>query len=263
LPRNAGTGRCYSGINVLILWSAVIAGGYGAQAWMTYRQAEALGGHVRKGEQGVTVCYADRFTPRVEAERARAEGDEARQIAFLKRFTVFNIDQCEGLPDSLPGIVAPLPEREIIPQADALIDATGADFRIGGDRAFYAPDLDFVAVPLPQLYRVPIDWYRTAFHELGHNAVSRIMPNGVPGSADSGGFSSRASCIIPTTSRVRSMRPAQGHVLKLGRKSLIFSVLTPAPFGCVPQAQKFTCDRLARCPKIMPHAEPREPKRPS
>jgi antirestriction protein ArdC len=168
LPRNAGTGRCYSGINILMLWSAVVGGGHGSQAWLTYRQAEALGGHVRKGEQGTTICYADRFTPKAEIERALADGGAARQIAFLKRFTVFNVDQCEGLPDALPGIVAPLPEREIIPQAEALIDATGADFRIGGERAYYAPDSDFVQVPLPQLYRVPIDWYRTAFHELGH-----------------------------------------------------------------------------------------------
>ena len=168
LPRNAGTGRCYSGINILILWSAVMAGGFGAQAWLTYRQAEALGGHVRKGEQGATICYADRFTPKAESERAAADGEAVRQVAFLKRFTVFNVDQCEGLPDLLPGIAAPLPEREIIPRAEALIDATGADVRIGGDRAFYVPDLDFVAVPLPQLYRVPIDFYRTAFHELGH-----------------------------------------------------------------------------------------------
>ncbi|WP_019831190.1 ArdC family protein [Sphingomonas sp. PR090111-T3T-6A] len=168
LPRNAGTGRCYSGINVLILWSTVIERGYGHQAWLTYRQAEALGGYVRTGEQGETVCYADRFTPKDEQERAATAGDEARQIAFLKRFTVFNVDQCEGLPDVLPGIVAPLPGRQVIPHAEALIDATGADFRIGGDRAFYAPEPDFVQVPLPQLYRVPIDFYRTAFHELGH-----------------------------------------------------------------------------------------------
>jgi antirestriction protein ArdC len=168
LPRNAGTGRCYSGINVLILWAAVIERGYGCQAWLTFRQAAALGGQVRKGEQGTTVCYADRFTPKSEQERAASDGREARQIAFLTRFTVFNVDQCEGLPEALPGIVAPLPERQIVPHADALIDATGADFRIGGDRAFYAPSLDFVQVPFHQAYRVPIDWYRTAFHELGH-----------------------------------------------------------------------------------------------
>lgn len=168
LPRNAGTERCYSGINILILWAAVIERGHGTQAWLTYRQAEALGGHVRKGEQGATVCYADRFTPKAEQERALSDGDEARQIAFLKRFTVFNVDQCDGLPDALPGIVAPLSEPLAIPHADALIDATNCDFRIGGDRAFYAPGLDFITVPFPELYRNPIDWYRTAFHELGH-----------------------------------------------------------------------------------------------
>ncbi len=74
LPRNAGTGRGYSGINILILWATVIERGYGRQAWLTYRQAEALGGHVRKGEAGTTVCYADRFTPKSERERATVAG---------------------------------------------------------------------------------------------------------------------------------------------------------------------------------------------
>lgn len=168
LPRNAGTGRAYSGINILILWGALIERGYRGQAWLTYRQAEALGGHVRKGEQGTTVCYADRFTPKAEQERAASDGDVARQIAFLKRFTVFNTDQCEGLPETLLGIVPPLPEREIVPQAEALIEATGATIAIGGDRAFYAPAADFVQLPFQQLYHHQIDWYRTAFHELGH-----------------------------------------------------------------------------------------------
>jgi len=90
MPHNGGTGRCYSGINVLILWCAVIEGGYRSQRWLTFRQAKALGGNVRKGEQGTTVCYADRFTPKDERERARDEARDARQIAFLKRFTVFN-----------------------------------------------------------------------------------------------------------------------------------------------------------------------------
>ncbi len=168
LPCNAGTGRSYSGINILILWGAVIERGYATQGWLTYRQAEGLGGHVRRGEQGTTICYADRFTPRIEQERAVSDGDAARQVAFLKRFTVFNVDQCEGLPEALREIAVPLPEREIVPHAEAVIAATGADIRIGGDRAFYAPEADYVAVPFQQLYRHPIDWYRTAFHELGH-----------------------------------------------------------------------------------------------
>ncbi len=168
MPHNAGTGRAYSGINVLILWAAVVDGGYGSQGWLTYRQAELAGGHVRKGETGTTVCYADRFTPGDEQERARNEDREARTVAFLKRFTVFNVDQCEGLPDNFT-TVPPMPnEADLVPHAEALIRATGADLRIGGDKAFYAPALDFVAVPPKAAYPEPVNWYRTALHELGH-----------------------------------------------------------------------------------------------
>jgi hypothetical protein len=101
MPHNAATDRRYSGINVLILWAEVVCKGYGSQRWLTYRQAQAAGGNVRKGEKGTTVCYADRFMPKAEAEQARGEDREARTVAFLKRFTVFNIDQCEGLPEDM------------------------------------------------------------------------------------------------------------------------------------------------------------------
>jgi antirestriction protein ArdC len=168
MPHNAGTGRRYSGINVLILWAGVIEGGYSSQRWLTFRQALALGGHVRKGEKGTTICYADRFTPKDEAEKARDEDREARAVAFLKRFTVFNVDQCEGLPTELTSAPEALGEREAIPHADALIAATGADVRIGGGLAFYAPDPDYVQVPPQQFYPHQINWYRTVLHELGH-----------------------------------------------------------------------------------------------
>jgi antirestriction protein ArdC len=168
MPQNGLTKRSYSGINVLILWAAVIRGGYSSQRWLTFRQAQQLGSHVRKGEKGTVVCYADRFTPKAEHERARDEDRDARQIAFLKRFTVFNIDQCDGLPEEVRA-VPPLPdEQETIPDAEALIAATGADFRIGGGSAFYSPDADFVQVPPQQAFPEQINFYRTALHELGH-----------------------------------------------------------------------------------------------
>jgi antirestriction protein ArdC len=160
LPRNATTGRAYSGVNVLILWGAVIAGAYPNQGWLTFRQALAAGGCVRKGEQGVTVCYADRFT----AE----QGDAARAIPFLKRFVVFNVAQCDGLPEQYSADAPPLPERELVPIAEHLISASGADFRIGGPRAFYSPSGDFVQVPPQPAFKHQIDFYRTALHELGH-----------------------------------------------------------------------------------------------
>lgn len=168
LPRNAATSRQYSGINILILWGAVVQQGYPTQAWLTFRQALALGGNVRKGERGTTVVYADRYTPEDEKRRARETGGTPGQIPFLKRFTVFNAAQCEGLPEEIAVVAPPPPPGMIEPQVEALIRATGIDFRIGGDRAFYVPALDYVQVPPPQAYFEPINWHRTALHELGH-----------------------------------------------------------------------------------------------
>ena len=168
MPRNASTHRRYSGINVLILWGAVIERGFSNQSWLTFRQALGLGGNVRKGERGTTVVYADRFTPEDERRRAEQTGEEPGAIPFLKRFTVFNTDQCEGLPEEIAKVAPPPPPGLIEPQAEALIAATGADFRIGGARAFYSPTHDFVQVPPPQAYFEPINWHRTACHELAH-----------------------------------------------------------------------------------------------
>lgn len=168
MPRNAASARPYSGINVLILWGAVIERGFSGQSWLTFRQAVALGGHVRKGERGTTVVYADRFVPADERRRAREMGEEAQAVPFLKRFTVFNTDQCDGLPADV-ATSAPMPLPGMIePQVEALIKATGIDFRIGGHRAFYMPAEDYVQVPPPAAYFEPINWHRTALHELGH-----------------------------------------------------------------------------------------------
>jgi antirestriction protein ArdC len=168
MPKNASTRRRYSGVNILILWGAVIQGGYSGQSWLTFRQALGLGGNVRKGERGTTLVYADRFTPEDERRRAEEAGDTPGVIPFLKRFTVFNTDQCDGLPSDVSNTAPSPPEGLIVPQVEALIAATGADFRIGGDRAFYSPTHDFIQVPPPQAYFEPINWHRTACHELSH-----------------------------------------------------------------------------------------------
>ncbi|HEY9092237.1 ArdC family protein [Parasphingorhabdus sp.] len=167
LPRNAISGRQYSGINILILWGAVIDGGYPSQDWLTFRQALAAGGCVRKGEKGRIIFYADRFTPD-EDRQEQGEGDKPRTIPFLKRFTVFNAAQCDGLPERLFAEPAPLPERELHKQAEDLIVATVADFRTGGTKAFYNVGEDYVQVPPQPAFTHQIDYYRTAMHELGH-----------------------------------------------------------------------------------------------
>jgi antirestriction protein ArdC len=175
MPKNASTDRQYSGVNILILWGAAIERGFSGQSWLTFRQALSLGGHVRKGERGTTVVYADRFVPTGERRRAAETGEEAQAIPFLKRFTVFNTDQCEELPDEIATAAPPpgLIERTV----ETLIKASGIPFRIGGDRAFYATAEDYVQVPPPQAYFEPINWHRTALHELGHATGHRSRLN--------------------------------------------------------------------------------------
>jgi len=168
MPKNAATQRRYSGINVLILWGAVVQHGFPGQSWLTFRQALNLGGNVRKGERGTTVVFADRFIPDQERARAREQGDEPNAIPFLKRFTVFNVAQCDGLPTDLVAVSPPVPDGLVLPEVEALIRASGADLRLGGDKAFYSPTLDYIQVPRPEAYFEPINWHRTALHELGH-----------------------------------------------------------------------------------------------
>lgn len=168
LPKNALTGRSYSGVNILILWHHVVRAGFATQTWLTYRQAQEMGGHVMKGERGVTACHADTFIPKTERERAARDGDEPGRVPFLKRFTLFNAEQCEGLPEDAYAGAALLPQAEIIPHAERLIEATGADFRVGGTKAFYVPSEDFIRVPPQPAFFEQINYYRTCFHELGH-----------------------------------------------------------------------------------------------
>lgn len=115
-------------------------------------------------------------------------GEEAAAIPFLKRFTVFNVAQCENLPDELSAPPPPVPEGLIVPEAEALLRASGADLRLGGDKAFYAPGPDYIQIPRPEAYFEPINWHRTALHELGHwsGHPSRLARD------LSGGFGSKA-----------------------------------------------------------------------
>src|SRR6516162_2568529 len=167
-PRNAATQRPYSGINILILWRACTERGFTGQNWLTFGQALKIGAHVRKGEKGTTVVYADRFVPYRQRTRAAETGDEPEAIPFLKRFTVFNADQCEDLPADIAPPSLARDENLVLPQAEALIRATGADIRIGGNRAFYVPSADYIQVPPPSSFFEPVDFSRTLCHELGH-----------------------------------------------------------------------------------------------
>jgi len=168
MPRSAASRKVYSGINILILWDAVIKRGFANQEWLTFRQALSLGGHIRKGEKGTVICYADSFVPKGERERAKDSGDDPSRVPFLKRFTVFNVEQCDGLPAHITPPPFIYPETGKHPEAETLISASGATIREAGGEAFYHLGEDFIRLPPRGSFVTPADYYCTALHELGH-----------------------------------------------------------------------------------------------
>ena len=140
-------GTPYRGVNVLLLWLAATENGYAAPYWMTYRQAQALGGQVRQGEHGALVVYANAIR-RTETDPATGEEVET-EIPFMKGYTVFNADQIDGLPDRYHATAAPphLSDAERSARLDAFFAATGADIRHGGNRAFYTIGEDYIQMP--------------------------------------------------------------------------------------------------------------------
>lgn len=169
MPRSAASRKFYSGVNVLILWRAVLRCGFASQEWLTFRQALNLGGHVKKGEKGTVICHADSFIPKQERERARAANEAPNTVPFLKRFVVFNIEQCEGLPAHVtPPRPAPLADHETHPAAEDLIAATGAKIVEGGGAAFYCQNGDYIRLPHRETFVSQADFYCTVTHELGH-----------------------------------------------------------------------------------------------
>ena len=159
-------GTPYRGVNVVLLWGEAQEKGYSAPIWMTYKQASELGGQVRKGEHGSLVVYANRIT-RTETN-AKGE-DTEREIPFMKGYTVFCVEQIDGLPlHYYPQPVDPLPLSQRIEGAENFMAATGATIRYGGDRAYYAPGLDVVQLPPFAAFRDAESFYATACHELCH-----------------------------------------------------------------------------------------------
>lgn len=160
------SGKPYRGINVIMLWMAATLKGYTAPIWMTYRQAQELGGQVRKGEQGTPVAYADKLR---KTETADSGEEVEREIFFMKHYTVFNVEQVDGLPPHFYATAAPqISALARLEHAEAFFAALGADVRHGGNRAFYAPEPDFVQMPPFESFRDAESYYSTLGHECIH-----------------------------------------------------------------------------------------------
>lgn len=157
----------YRGINVLMLWSESVAKGFAAPIWMTFKQALELNAHVRKGEQGSLVVYASKLT-RTETDSDTGEESE-RDIPFMKGYTVFNVEQVEGLPEHYYAVAAPqIDPVQRVAEAEAFFAATGAVISHGGNRACYSPALDRIQMPPFESFRDAISYYATLAHETTH-----------------------------------------------------------------------------------------------
>lgn len=153
LPYNAATQHRYSGINVLLLWDAP----YERPAWLTILQAMALGGHVRKGERATPIVYVSRVT--------KTDGEEEKEVSFLKRYHVFNVDQVDGLPSNLYARAVPTAASSSV---DDFLGRLPPEVRHGGFAAYYDRSEDYIQLPHPEHFKSTDGYYATRLHETVH-----------------------------------------------------------------------------------------------
>ena len=159
-------GKAYGGINIVMLWASAMEQGFSAPLWMTFRQAKELGAHVSKGSKGTLVVYADKITRTEQNEKGE---DVERQIPFMKGYTVFNVDQIEGLPAHFYARGGTFKnEGQRNAGAETFFANTKAEIRHGGNAAYYAPGPDVVQMPDFESFRDAVAYYGTLAHECTH-----------------------------------------------------------------------------------------------
>lgn len=159
LPTNAVTGRRYRGINVLSLWCAEQAAGYGDNRWATYRQWAELGAQVRKGERASLVVFYKDY-----AVETGEVADDGRRFVARSSFA-FNAAQVDGAPkvgEAEAGGYYP------VSAIDDLASRAGALVREGGELACYVPALDEIRMPARDRFESGHGWASTLAHELTH-----------------------------------------------------------------------------------------------
>ena len=177
LPKNLSSGKEYRGGNSMYLAVAQGAKGYSDNRWGTYKQIQAAGGQVRKGERGTRILsFQDHKQIAVTDKAGKpvhdAEGNKVYRYERLnhpmvRQYTVFNADQADGL--KLPERPSQQPEWKAHENAEAVIRASGVKINhVNGDRAFYNLQNDKVTLPERGQFPSASHYYQTALHELGH-----------------------------------------------------------------------------------------------
>ena len=175
LPTNMLSDREYRGINVFLLAVTAWAEGYESPYWMTFRQAKEKGGHVRKGEKGSLVIFWKQH-----ATEDKKTGEPIK-VPVLRRYTVFNTEQCDGIetPSVGGGGEEGSSYDDEPPEAFDPIESCDAIFRGYADRpaiehrggmALYTPSTDTVRIADPERFETRESYYATLFHERVHSS---------------------------------------------------------------------------------------------
>lgn len=159
VPHNASTGKTYNGINLMLLWADGFH--YETQQYVTYKQAKAMGGNVKRGESGHLVVFWNWI------EKKDKDTGEIEKIPFLKHYTVFNLAQCENIDSNK---IAALPATNEINNTTVLevAQANGASVIHGGNKAFFSPARDYIAMPHQEQFKEAALYDATLAHELTH-----------------------------------------------------------------------------------------------
>lgn len=164
---NLKSKKAYRGVNQLLLDLAAMAEGYTSPYWVSFKQAQDLGGSVKKGEKSTLIT----FWKRIEVKDVNAPGGK-KKIALLRYYRVFNVAQCEGIEDKVPATVtADGTEFDPIESAEYIVEnmPNKPPVSHGGDRACYSPMLDAVTMPHRKQFVGESEYYSTLFHELAHS----------------------------------------------------------------------------------------------
>ena len=217
---NVVSHKKYRGINPLLLAIASMRHGLTSKYWGTFKQWKELAGRVMRrpndvppGKWGTGIVFWSRITKTEENEHGE---EEEKNIFFMRTYTVFNIDQVEG--DHLDHLrvghsVTDTNPVDTYEEADRVIEATQADIRFGGNRAFYSPSGDYIQVPMKEQFTAG-EWYETIFHELCHwtQAPKRLDWNPVEGGYALGELMAEiGSCYLASELGIPMAQSSENH----------------------------------------------------
>ena len=174
IPKNLITKKEYRGINVFMLGVS----GWGSSYWLSYKQAQELGGCVKKGEKGTPVVFWKWLTSKKEDE------SDEKNFPMLRYYTVFNVEQTEGIDEKkIPSLAIKYNKIERLEQCEAITANMPKKpmLTFNEQRAYYSPTLDYVNMPKRKTFTSSEEYYSTLFHELTHSTghASRVNRKGI------------------------------------------------------------------------------------